>query len=187
VCAVLPAAQLMLRAAHGLAGSALVTGIGGNGNECGIRLSGAGDRWFTAPGDVPKGVLQPGMKLEDVAPGCGDSFLVECAGLGASVLPAAPALAPALGCTTADALRINDAAYRIALGEHPHYRIPALDFRGAPVGVDAREVVDTGILPTIDIVMCHRKPGGGLMGMGVVSPPMACFQQAVHGLGPAGR
>jgi uncharacterized protein DUF1116 len=187
VCAVLPAAQLMLRAADGIAGSGVVTGIGGNGNECGIRLSGLGDRWFTAPGDVPKGVLQPGMALEDVAPGCGDSFLVECAGLGASVLPAAPALAPALGCAPADGLRISDAAYRIALGEHPHYRIPALDFRGAPVGVDARKVVDTGILPTIDIVMCHRKAGGGLMGMGVVSPPMACFQQAVRELRPVSR
>ena len=187
VCVVLPAAELMVRAAHGIAGSGVLTGIGGNGKECGIRVSGLGNRWFVAPGDVPRGVLQPGVVLEDVAPGCGDSFLVECAGLGASVLPAAPALAPAIGCTLADGHRISEGAYRIALGEHPHYRIPALDFRGAPVGVDARKVVDTGILPTIDIVMCHRKAGGGLVGMGVVSPPMTCFQEAVRELGPATR
>jgi len=182
VCVVLPAMQLMLRAADGIPGCSVVTGVGGNGTSCGIRLSGLGTRWFVAPGDVPKGVLQAGVEPTDVAPGCGDSFLVECAGLGASVLPAAPALTPALGVSLADASRFAEGAYRIALGEHPHYVVPALGFRGAPVGVDARRVVETGTRPVIDIVMGHRNAGVGMVGMGVVSPPMACFEAAVQAL-----
>ncbi len=187
VCAVLPATELMLRAGHGIAGCSLVTGIGGNGKDCGIRLSGLGDRWFVAPGDSPKGVLQPGVAPEDVAPGCGDSFLVECAAFGASILPAGPALAPAIGCTLADGQRFSEGAYRIALGEHPYYKVPGLGFRGTPVGVDARKVVEAGTLPVIDIVMGHRKPGVGMVGMGVVSPPMACFREAVRALDAGNR
>jgi hypothetical protein len=185
VCAVLPAAQLMLRAADGIAGSSVLTAIGGNGVDCGLRVSGLGDRWFTAPGEVPRGVLQAGVAPADVAPGCGDSFLIECAGLGAAVLPAAPAFMPVIGASPADALRFSDNARKIALGEHPHYRIAALDFRGAPVGVDVRKVVETKILPAIDIMMVGRKPGTGLVGMGVVSPPMRCFEAAVKALDAA--
>ena len=64
-----------------------------------------------------------------------------------------------------------DGAYRISLGEHPHYKIPALGFRGIPVGVDARKVVETKTLPVIDIMMVHRKPGLGLAGMGLKQFP----------------
>jgi hypothetical protein len=179
---VLPAALLMMKAARGIPGCSIVTGIGANGKDCGIRLSGTGDRWFVAPGEVPTGVLLPGFTVDDVAPGCGDSLIVECAGLGASVLPAAPAFAPAIGASAQDAARYAHTAYAIAVGEHPSYRVPALDLRGIPIGFDAREVVRTGLLPTIDIMMGHRQPGVGMVGMGVVSPPIQCFQDAVRAL-----
>jgi uncharacterized protein DUF1116 len=179
VSAVLPAAQLMLRAAHGIPRCSVVTSIGANGRDCGLRLSGTSNRWFVAPAEVPRGVLQSGVAMSDVAPGCGDSFLAECAGLGASVLPASPALCPVIGASLPDAQRFADGAYRISLGEHPYYKIPALGFRGIPVGVDARKVVETKTLPVIDIMMVHRKPGLGLAGMGLVSPPMRCFEDAV--------
>jgi hypothetical protein len=182
VCAVLPATELMLRAAHGIPGCALVTAIGANGRDCGLKLSGLGERWFTASGDVPTGVLQPGVALSDVAPGCGDSFLAECAGFGASVLPAAPALGPVIGASLEDGQRFAEGAFRISLGEHPHYKVATLGFRGIPVGVDARKVVATRTLPVIDIMMVHNKPGLGLAGMGVVSPPMRCFEEAVKTL-----
>ena len=179
VCAVLPAAELMLRAARDIANCSVLTAIGANGTDCGLQLSGTGRRWFAAPGDVPRGVLQPNTDPADVAPGCGDSFLAECAGFGASVLPTAPALGPVIGASLADGLRFAEGAYRISLGEHPHYRIPALNFRGIPVGVDARKVIESKTLPVIDIMMVHRKPGLGLVGMGTVSPPMRCFEDAV--------
>lgn len=179
VSAVLPAAELMMRAAHGIRDCSVLTAVGGNGAECGIKISGLGDRWFTGKGDVPKGILHPGFKMTDVAPGCGDSYIIDCAGLGASVLPAAPAFGPVIGASLDDALTYAENAYRLSLGEHPYYKIPALAFRGAPVGVDVRKVVRTSILPNIDIMMCHRAPGIGLIGMGLVSPPMQCFEDAV--------
>lgn len=179
---VLPAAKLMLRAAHGIPGCSVVTAMGANGRECGVQISGMGSRWFTAPMDAPHGVLQRGYAAPDAAPACGDSLAVEAAGLGASVLPGAPALAPQLGLSLDDAMRCALNAYRIALGEHPTYRVPALGYRGAPVGVDARKVVASGILPTIDIMIGHRQPGVGMIGMGVVNPPMRCFQAAVQAL-----
>jgi hypothetical protein len=187
VSAVLPAAKLMTRAAHGIPGCSMLTAVGGNGAECGIKVSGLGDRWFTAKGDVPKGVLQPGFGMADVAPGCGDSFLIECAGLGASVLPSAPALGPVIGASLDDARAFAENAYRLSLGEHSHYKIPALGFRGAPVGVDVRKVVEARALPVIDIMMCHRTPGIGLVGMGLVSPPMQCFEDAVRALDNSSR
>jgi hypothetical protein len=182
VGAVLPASSLMLRAARNIPGCSIVTRIGANGQDCGLQLSGIDGRWFVAAGDVPKGVLLPGFSTEDVAPGCGDSFIVECAGLGASVLPAAPALAPVIGVSLEDSMRYACNAYALTVGEHPYYKVPALDFRGIPIGFDARRVVQSGVLPRIDIMMGHRKPGIGMVGMGIVSPPMKCFEEAVRSL-----
>jgi hypothetical protein len=98
------------------------------------------------------------------------------------VLPAAPAFGPVIGASLDDAQAFAENAYRLSLGEHPRYKIPALAFRGAPVGVDVRKVVRTRALPIIDIMMCHRAPGIGLVGMGLVSPPMQCFEDAIKAL-----
>ena len=179
---VLPAAALMMRAATNIPGCSIVTRIGANGQDCALQLSGLDGRWFTAPGDTPTGVLLPGFAIDDVAPGCGDSLVVECAGLGASVLPAAPAFAPMIGASLDDGMRFARNAYALTVGEHPYYKVPALGFRGIPIGLDARRVVRTGVRPVIDIMMGHRKPGVGMVGMGIVSPPMQCFEDAVNAL-----
>lgn len=182
---VLPAAQLMLRAAQGIAGCGVVTAIGANGRDCGLQISAFPGRWFVAPGEVPTGILQPGVAQSDVAPGCGDSFVGELAGFGASVLPAAPALGPVIGASLEDGMRFARDSYAVCVGEHPHYKVPALGFRGTPIGFDARKIVAAGKRPVIDIAISHRKPGMGAIGMGVVSPPMDCFEQAVHALNGA--
>lgn len=179
----LAASRLALRAAEGVEGSSLVTACGANGRECGIQVAGLPGRWFTAPAEVPEGVLLPGFRPEDAGPGCGDSLLVECFGLGASVLPAAPALWPLLGVDEQRARRIAEDTYAIALAEHRVFRVPALGGRGAPCGIDARQVVATGIRPVIDIVLVHPQPGRGMIGFGLTSPPLACFEQAVAALG----
>jgi uncharacterized protein DUF1116 len=178
----LAASRLILDAGHDVEGSSLLTGVGANAGECGIKVAGLGGRWFTAPAEVPEGVFLEGFGPADAGPVCGDSLLVECAGLGASVLPAAPALWPLLGADEARARRIYEDTVEIALGEHPRYRIPALGDRGAPVGIDVLKVVETGIRPVIDIVMIHREPGRGMIGFGLTSPPMACFEQAAEAL-----
>ena len=170
----LAASKLMLDAG---AEPTLVTAVGANGRECGIKLAGTGDRWFTAPAEVPQG-----EGSADAGPACGDSLLVECAGLGASVLPAAPALWPALGVDERRARELYENMREIALAEHPRYRVPVLADAGAPVGIDAHRVVETGRLPVIDIVLIHQTPGHGLVGLGLTSPPLACFQEALSAL-----
>ena len=180
VAASLAASRLALDAGHGVEGSSLVTAVGANGRDCGIKVSGLGDEWFTAPAEVPMGVFLEGFGPADAGPGCGDSLAVECAGLGASVLPAAPALWPLVGADGARARRIFEETELIALGEHPHYRVPVLGDRGAPTGIDLLRVVETGIRPVIDIVMVHREPGRGMIGFGLTSPPMSCFEQAAQ-------
>jgi hypothetical protein len=178
----LAATKLMLDRGHGFEGSSLVTAVGSNGTECGIKVSGLGDQWFVAPAEMAQGVALQGADIGDAAPACGDSMLVECAGLGASVLPAAPALWPLLGVDSQRAGRLYADAGAIALAEHPRYLVPVLGDRGAPVGVDVNKVLETGIRPVIDIVMMHRDAGRGLVGFGLVSPPMACFEQAAQAL-----
>ena len=72
--------------------------------------------------------------------------------------------------------------YEITLGESAAYRLPALDFRGTPTGIDVRLVVQTGILPQIDTGMAHREPGVGQVGAGLVKPPRVCFDLALDAL-----
>jgi hypothetical protein len=85
-----------------------------------------------------------------------------------------------LGVDQAQSARIHDRTSAIAIAEHPRYRVPVLGDRGVPVGIDLLQVIETGFRPVIDIVMLHRKPGCGMIGFGLVSPPMACFEQAAH-------
>lgn len=178
VAASLAATRLALDAADGIDGSSLLTAVGANGRDCGIKVAGLGERWFTAPAEVPEGVFLEGFGREEAGPGCGDSLLVECCGLGAAVLPAAPALWPLVGADEARARAIFAETAKIALGEHPHYRVPVLGDRGAPTGIDVLRVVETGIRPVIDIVMLHRERGRGMIGFGLTSPPLSCFEQA---------
>jgi hypothetical protein len=178
----LAAARLALSLADGVDGSTLVTACGANGVECGIKVAGLPDRWFTAPAEIPEGAVVEGFTADDAGPGCGDSLLVECFGLGASVLPAAPALWSLLGVDEARARAIYEDTCRIALAEDPRFPVPLLGNRGAPVGIDAAAVVETGIRPVIDIVMVHPERGRGMIGFGLTSPPLSCFEQAVAAL-----
>ena len=67
----------------------------------------------------------------------------------------------------------------ITLGSNPEWTIPALDYAGVPTGIDIRRVVETGIAPTINTGIAHRKPGVGQVGAGVVKAPMGCFTAAL--------
>ncbi len=173
------AVKLALDAADGIEGSSLLVGCGANGRDCGIRVAGLPGDWFSAPAEVPDGVLFEGFTDADTGPSCGDSTLVECYGLGATVLPAAPALWSTLGADETRARAITADAATFALGEHPDYRVPALGGQGAPIGVDVRRVATSGKRPTIDIVMVHPEPDRGAVGFGLTQPPMACFEAAV--------
>jgi hypothetical protein len=179
------AAKTACDAAHGEAGASLVTAMARNGTEFGIRVSGLGDRWFTGPAGTPVGLYFPGFGPDDANPDIGDSAITETAGLGGFAMAAAPAITQFVGGTPADALRYTETMYEIALAESAAHRIPVLDFRGTPTGIDVRLVLQTGILPQINTGIAHRQPGIGQIGAGLVTPPRECFEAAGRALAAA--
>ena len=53
---------------NGIEHSSVVTAMARNGTEFGIRVSGTGERWFTAPVEMPRGLYFPGFSADDANP-----------------------------------------------------------------------------------------------------------------------
>jgi len=177
---VMAACKAMADAAHGVEGSTIVSVMARNGTDFGMRVSGLGDRWFTAPAEVPQGLWFPGFTAADANPDIGDSTITETAGIGGFAMAAAPAIVTFVGSTPKDATNATLEMYEITLSEHKHFTIPSLDFRGTPTGIDIRKVVEKGILPRVNTGIAHKQAGVGQVGAGLVRPPMAIFEQAVE-------
>jgi hypothetical protein len=169
-------------AAAGVEGASIVTAMARNGTEFGIRVAGTGDRWFTGPAGRVDGLYLPGYGPEDANRDIGDSTITETVGLGGFAMAAAPAIVRVVGGTAGDAVAATLAMYEITWAESAHYQLPALGFRGSPLGIDCREVVHTGVLPFVNTGIAHREPGVGQIGAGLVSPPMAPFVAATRAL-----
>ncbi len=174
------ACKAMADAAHGVEGSTIVSVMARNGTDFGMRVSGLGDRWFTAPAQVPQGLWFPGFTAADANPDIGDSTITETAGIGGFAMAAAPAIVTFVGSTPKDATNATLEMYEITVAEHKHFTIPSLDFRGTPTGIDIRKVVEKGILPRVNTGIAHKQAGVGQVGAGLVRPPMAIFEQAVE-------
>lgn len=176
----MPACKCTLDAAKNIEFSTIVNVMTRNGTEFGIRVSGLGDRWFTGPAGMVDGLLFPGYSAEDANPDIGDSVIAETAGIGGFAMAAAPAIVQFVGGSAKDAINFTLKMYEITAAENNIYKIPALDFRGTPTGIDIRKVVETGILPSINTGIAHKDPGVGQVGAGLVKPPMNCFEDALQ-------
>jgi hypothetical protein len=179
---VMAAGKLAVDAAADVPGSSLVTVMARNGTEFGLRLSGTGDRWFTAPAPVVDGLFLGSFTAADANPDIGDSAITETVGLGGFAMAASPAIVGFVGGTAAGAVQRTIQMYEITLGEHPAYRIPFLESRGTPVGIDATLVARTGIAPQINTGIAGKEPGVGMVGAGLVEAPLECFAAAVRAL-----
>jgi hypothetical protein len=160
----------------------IVTVMAGNGVNVGIRVSGLGKRWFTGRAGVANVKLFTGHGIDEATPTMGDSYITESIGLGAFALAAAPAISSFIGGTVEDLLRRSETMRRITVGEHTDFRIPALDFKGVPCGIDVRRVVETGIAPLINTGIASNRPGVGQIGAGVQEIPLECFEKAAEAL-----
>lgn len=176
----MPACKCTLDAAKNIEFSTIVNVMARNGTEFGIRISGLGDRWFTGPAGMVDGLLFPGYTAEDANPDIGDSVIAETAGIGGFAMAAAPAIVQFVGGSAKDAVNFTLKMYEISAAENNIYKIPALDFRGTPTGIDIRKVIETGILPSINTGIAHKDPGVGQIGAGLVKPPMNCFEDALQ-------
>lgn len=172
--------KAMMDPVRDIDGSTIVTAMSRNGTDFGIRVSGTGDTWFTAPVEMPEGLYFPGYTEADANPDMGDSTIVETIGLGGFAMGAAPAVAGFVGAGSAsEAGNFTRTMSEITVGENPEWTIPSMDYLGVPSGIDIRLVVETGLVPTINTGIAHKEPGIGQVGAGVVRAPMACFEQAL--------
>ncbi|MCJ7566306.1 MAG: DUF1116 domain-containing protein [Anaerolineales bacterium] len=176
---VMAACKAMADAAHGIKGSTIVSVMARNGTDFGIRISGLGDRWFTAPVAVPKGLYFPGFTEEDASGDIGDSTITETAGIGGFAMASAPAIVSFVSGTPRDAMNATLEMYEICFTEHKYFTMPPLDFRGTPTGIDIRKVVEKGITPRVNTGIAHKDAGVGQVGAGLVRPPMEMFEQAL--------
>lgn len=176
------AAKATMDAAHGIKGSTIVTVMARNGTDFGIKVSGLGDQWFTAPSPPVDGVYFPGFGPNDASKGdMGDSSIIETMGLGAMVAAAAPTMGQLSKSTNpmAEAISLTKAMYEITEARNSNFTIPCLGFSGAPTAINIRKVVETGITPGINTAIAHKQVGFGMIGTGLARAPIECFTKAL--------
>jgi hypothetical protein len=176
------AGKAALEPAEGIPGSTIVTVMARNGTDFGIRLSCMPERWFTAPAGMVKGLYFPAYTEKDANPDIGDSTITETAGYGGFAMAAAPAITQFVGGTPDQAIQATLEMYEITFSEHEGFTIPILNFRGTPLGIDVRKVMETGILPQINTGIAHKDPGVGMVGAGILRAPEKCFKDAFEAL-----
>lgn len=176
----MPACKAILEPVGQVKHSTIVYTMARNGTEFGIRVAALGKQWFTAPAAIIDGLYFPGYTMEDANPDIGDSCITETTGIGGFAMATAPAIVQFVGGTPADAVNYTTTMYEITTEEHQVFKMPAMNFRGTPTGIDIRSVIETQILPVINTGIAHKDPGVGQVGAGVVRPPMACFEQALE-------
>lgn len=169
--------------AYGVEGSTIVTCMCTNGYEFGIHVAGLGERWITAPAVQAKGKYFPGYSDQDANPTMGDSYVSEANGIGGFAMGAAPGIGQFIGITAQEAVQMTLDMYAITDAEHETFKIPALNFRGTPLGIDVRKVLKTGVLPVINTGIAHKEPGVGQIGAGIVYPPIEVFEKAAAAMG----
>lgn len=172
-------AKAALDAAQGVEHSTVLTTMARNGVEFGIRVAGLPGQWFTGPAQQVIGPMFAGYKPEDSGLDVGDSAITETYGIGGFAMAAAPAIVSLVGGTVDDAMRYSKTMCQITTGNNPNVTIPSLNFMGCPTGIDIRKVVDSGVLPLINTAIAHKEAGIGMIGAGIVNPPMEAFKKAI--------
>lgn len=172
------AAKATADAASGVAGASMVTAMAFNCRGFAVRVSGLGSQWFRGPHASVEAKLFDGHTEDEITWMGGESIIAETIGLGGFAQAAAPALQSYQGGSYEAMIERNLELYQITVGENPDYLIPALGYRGTPTGIDIFKVLETGVLPAMDVGIAGR--GGGQIGAGVVRAPLACFERAAE-------
>ena len=161
--------------------STVVTAMEGNGVDYGIKLAGTGNRWYTAPSPFSEdgALVAANIDKNEILPWIGDSCMLECCGLGGFAAAAAPAVMRAQNKKWSDGIEQSRRMEEITLARHPYYLLPGLDYQGAPVGIDMRKVLETGVVPVIHggIIAKNLRR----LGSGGTKVPFECFEKALDG------
>ncbi|GAS89205.1 YlbE family protein [Mycolicibacterium brisbanense] len=158
-------------------GSTLVSAMAFSCRGFAIRLAGLGDMWFEGPPPIHEGKLFAGHTEDEITWMGGESPITETIGLGGFAQSCALSLQEYQGGSPDAMIERNRQMYAITHGENSAYRIPLFGFRGTPTGIDARKVLETGVLPVMDVGLAGRD--GGQIGAGVIRAPRECFAAAM--------
>jgi hypothetical protein len=175
----MPASKCSVDPLEDIEYSTVVYAMSRNGTDFGIRVAGTGKEWFTAPCENVEGLYFPGFDETDANPDLGDSTIAETAGIGGFAMATAPAIVQFVGGTPKDAINYTTSMYEITCAENNAYKMPNMNFRGTPTGIDIRKVIETRILPIINTGVACNRAGVGQVGAGIVHPPMKCFEDAL--------
>lgn len=146
--------------------SSLITALGGNGVEVGVKLGGQPDRWFTATAAPPSGGLGEGFKNEDRLGAIGDSALLDAMGFGAMT-------AVSMRGTGLEASDLE------GLLPRPH---SAFVSSGLHLGMPARNIIAHDVTPEIVLGILDRTGKHGRIGGGIYRPPLCLFATAIAAL-----
>lgn len=172
------AAKATADAARGIDGASVVTAMAFNCRGFAIRVGGLGDAWFKGPHASVEAKLFEGHTEDEITWMGGESIITETIGLGGFAQAAAPALQTYQGGSYEAMVSRNQELYEITVGENPDYLIPALGYRGTPTGIDIFKVLESRVLPVMDVGIAGRN--GGQIGAGVVRAPLTCFERAAE-------
>jgi hypothetical protein len=163
-------------------GSSIVTMMCRNGTSYGIRLAGSDEVFIDAAPAVEEAMYYPDYGPETSAPDIGDSAILELVGLGGAAAAGSPAVAGFLPGGMADAVGMTERMASICVAESTRFKIPTRNYRGTPVGVDVRRVVELDTTPKVTTGILHASSGVGQIGAGVATAPIECFRDAVRSL-----
>ncbi len=160
----------------GLPGSSVVSAMAFSCKEFAIRVAGLGGEWFRGPTPAHEGKLFPGHDESEITWMGGESPITETVGLGGFAQACALTLQEYQGGSADAMIARNLEMYQITAGENTTFRIPLFGFRGTPTGVDIFRVLESGVLPVMDVGLAGRD--GGQIGAGVIRAPRECFERA---------
>lgn len=163
-------------------GSSIVTTMARNGTDFGCKIAGDNTWYLAAAPPVGDALYYSGYGPEDAALDIGDSAVLELIGLGGPAAAGSPAVAAFLGGSMDDAARATNEMIDVCAASSTRFKIPVMGFRGTPVGVDVRKIVETGITPKVNTGVLHRDAGVGQIGAGVATAPLECFTEALLAL-----
>jgi hypothetical protein len=173
------AAKSLTLWAEQVEGASIITTMSRNGTDFGVRLAGS-DTWhITDAPPIGDALYYADQGPDTSAPDIGDSAVLELVGLGGPAAAGSPAVAAFLGGTMADAARATEEMAAICVAESTKFKLPTLSFRGTPLGVDVRRVVELGITPKVNTGILHASAGTGQVGAGVATAPVECFREAL--------
>lgn len=170
------AGKVIADAAHGVEASSVVSAMTFSSRGFSIRVSGLGDQWFRGPHATSHAELFEGHTQDEITWMGGESPITETVGLGGFAQAAAFPLQRYQGGSAQLMIERNLAMYDITVGENTEFRIPFFQYRGTPTGIDVFRVLETGILPVMDVGIAGKD--GGQIGAGVIEAPMECFEAA---------